>query len=84
MSADNGIYVAKFPDGYRVVHAQAIDNLDYYKDEALRINEIHSYFGRSTVIQTKDAALLEAHRMSKDIPILEYGVCYIGELPFWR
>jgi hypothetical protein len=31
MSADNGIYIAKFKDGYRVTHAQAIENVDYYK-----------------------------------------------------
>ncbi len=30
MSADNGIYIAKFPEGWRVIHAQAIENINYY------------------------------------------------------
>lgn len=30
MSADNGIYILKTKDGYRVAHRQAIDNLYYH------------------------------------------------------
>ena len=36
MSADNGIYVLQSKDGYRVIEAQAIDNLWWWwKDERL-------------------------------------------------
>jgi hypothetical protein len=31
MSADNGIYIAKFPDGFRVAYSSAIENVDYYR-----------------------------------------------------
>lgn len=30
MSADNGIYIAKFPNGYKVAYAMAIENVDYF------------------------------------------------------
>ena len=46
MSADNGIYVAQFPDGYRVIHAQAIDNLwwnDESGDPGLESDELQNY-----------------------------------------
>lgn len=34
MSADNGIYIAQFPDAdFRVIHAQAIDNIDYVPEQ---------------------------------------------------
>jgi len=36
MSADNGIYILKSKDGYRVIHAQCIDNLWWWaKDDRL-------------------------------------------------
>jgi hypothetical protein len=80
MSADNGIYIVKFPDGYRVAHAQAIENIDY--DPAgseLRKNYLSQTFGRSKVFADKSAALLAAHEMADECSILEYGVCYLGE-----
>jgi len=30
MSADNGIYILKSKDGFRVIHAQSIDNLNWW------------------------------------------------------
>lgn len=85
MSADNGIYIGCFPlEGkteYRVIHAQAIDNVDYgspQEQDAMRA----SYFGGEEVFKTfdKTAAILEAHRMEEEIisddfcSYLEYGV----------
>jgi len=36
MSADNGIYILEAKDGWRVIHAQAIDNLNWWwTDERL-------------------------------------------------
>lgn len=32
MSADNGIYVLQTKDGFRVIHAQAIDNLCWWEN----------------------------------------------------
>lgn len=40
MSADNGIYILETKDGFRVTHAQAIDNLWWWwTDERLYDNE---------------------------------------------
>jgi len=89
MSADNGIYIAKFPDGFRVAHAMAIENIDYYpKGSQERKDTLNRYFGASKVFQTKEEAILEGHRMEEEImnsdyPILEYGVSYIGEYEAW-
>ena len=88
MSADNGIYIAKFPDGFRVVHAQAIEDIDYYPegtDEYL--DTLKFYFGGSPLYNSKEEAFEAAHDIEEDIladdfcPILEYGICYLGDLP---
>lgn len=86
MSADNGIYIAKFPDGYRVVHATAIENIDFYSvGSKERIAVLKDYFGKSKIITSYEKAILTAQKMAKIIlsdsmcPILEYGINYIGE-----
>ena len=40
MSADNGIYIAKFPDGFRVAYALAIENTTYYPEGSKERQEI--------------------------------------------
>lgn len=86
MSADNGIYVLSTPipekylelREYRVAHAQAIDNIYYYKEGTkLREAELVMYFGRSKPYLSREAALICAHDMAKTCEILEYGVCEI-------
>lgn len=80
MSADNGIYVAKFPDGYRVIHAQAIDNLDYYpKNSQEYVDTVRQYFNKSKIYQTQEEAFAEADKMAKECWFLEYGICDLGE-----
>ena len=91
MSADNGIYIAKFPDGYRVAYAQAIENIDYYPaGSKKRKKTLKQYFGRSPIFKKYKKARKYAsrlyHKMEKDeryemfrVFILEYGICYIGE-----
>lgn len=84
MSADNGIYIAKFPDGYRVIYTQCIDNIDFYPEGTKqRKKELKKYFGKSKLFETEDSAYKEARLMekefTKDGDYLEYGVCYIGE-----
>ena len=84
MSADNGVYIAKFPDGFRVTHAQAIENVDYYKPGTLqRKIELRRYFGKSEVYQTRDDAAKKgwsiADEVTKDGSPLEYGISFIGE-----
>ena len=89
ISADNGIYIAEFPtlDGsreWRVIHAQAIDNLDYYPEGSPEeAREIIEYFGTDSarIFSNLDAALKAAFELEDEIlnddfcPILEYGVC---------
>jgi hypothetical protein len=86
MSADNGIYVAKFPDGYRVAYAQCIENVDYFPEGSQeRKHELGIYFGGSKLFNRDIEAFDEAYRMYKefikndDFGILEYGIQFIGE-----
>jgi hypothetical protein len=96
MSADNGIYIAHFPHGFRVIHAQAIENIDWARDHdgktiknvgLVSLKEtLRDYFMRSKVFKSisdvnKEAWLLEQEIMDSDFPVLEYGIGYIGELP---
>lgn len=87
MSADNGIYIAKFPrmNGtpgfeYRVIHAQAIENCDYGTPEQQDAYR-WSYFGKETAYFDKDEAALEANKMADEEEaegyFLEYGVCHL-------
>ena len=95
-SADNGIYILKTPDNkgsfeYRVVHAQAIDNI-YWDDNNPNGNtegnpvQVVNYFGNCTVLTHQDHARHLAESMAKEVladdfcPILEYGINEI-ELP---
>ena len=84
MSADNGVYIAKFKDGYRVIEAGAIDNLDYYPSGSLKEKEIwFRYFSRSPVYNTKEDAILAAHKIAEGCDILEYGVVDLGDGVEW-
>ena len=81
MSADNGIYIAQFPDGFRVVHASAIENLNYFEEGTDEWkNELEIYFGNKNekVFITQEEAQNYAYELAKGYYILEYGVSYIG------
>jgi hypothetical protein len=90
MSADNGIYVARFKDGYRVIHAQAINNLRYFDkdgdcpDDFRHREEWRTYFGNASVFPTKEDALIAAYKMAEEYSILEYGINYLGDGVEWR
>ena len=92
MSADNGIYIAKFPDGYRVAYAMAIENIDYHRaGSKLRKTELKRYFGNSPIFENQEEAEKYAfdlyHAMEEEeikyglfgYFVLEYGICHIGE-----
>ena len=90
MSADNGIYIAKFPDGYRVTDGavQAIENVNFFPEGSKeRKEELKHYFGKSPLFKTEEEAVNHAFELEEafmtnpydDFHILEYGVCYIGE-----
>lgn len=90
MSADNGIYIAQFQDGYRVAHAQAIENIDYYSEgDPERIKVIKQYFGKSEVYDTIDKAIDRANEIHQEVmegpyPVVEYGIGLLGKLPLWE
>lgn len=76
MSADNGIYIAKFTDGYRVVHAQAIDNCFWegYSEEEKHAERI-LYFAASQNYSSLEEAYEQAIVLAQSIGYTEYGIC---------
>lgn len=85
MSADNGIYIGQWDDGFRVAYCHAIDNIDC---EGLKKEYECALFGNSKVFATKQEAMQEAMRMEEEImnsdfPILEYGISSIGHRGEW-
>lgn len=80
MSADNWIYIAKFPDGYRVAHAMAIENVDYYPENSIdRKIVLKGYFGKSKVHTTIESAVNAAKEIEAKEWWTEYWICEIGE-----
>lgn len=95
MSADNGVYVLgtvrdRRQEGratvtckpykvYRIAHAQAIDNFEYYQhDQTYNLGcYMQEIWGQSKVYTTKEDALKEAHNVARLIENLEYGVVVI-------
>ena len=71
MSADNGIYIGDFEDGYRVIYAQAIDNCEG-EDEVTNAY-IHVYFKDAKVFSFRDDKMAS----EPDLFILEYGISEI-------
>jgi len=91
MSTDNGIYIIKFPEGFRVAHCQAIESIDYYSPGSKeRKQELKWRFSKSKVFQTWHDAISNARNLAEEIrnddfcPILEYGIQYLGEYESWR
>jgi len=95
MSSDNGVYILStirnskqegngwvkcepYPI-YRVAHAQAIDNLDYYKGK--EPHNLGAYmqdiWGTSPVYHDRDQAIIAANKIADSIDVLEYGVSMI-------
>jgi len=97
MSADSGIYILETPTvngstekEFRIVHATAIDNLDYEVPVGSDLNpeEVIKYFGRSSVFSNSTDAMTKAKTiydeiMSSPYPVIEYGISFIkGRFPF--
>lgn len=81
MSADNGVYIASFPSGeFRVIHATAIENLNYEPDGDDGFNSVQviDYFDTGAAIfGKKEQAMVYAHHLAEGCDILEYGVSMI-------
>ena len=79
MSADNTIAIAEFPDGFRVVHAQAIENLHFHMADSKEWHEtIEDYYSEAKVFKTKKEAMVEANKLDDETWLCEYGICNIG------
>jgi len=79
MSADDGFYIGEFPDGFRVIHAQAIENVHYFKEGTKEWKkEVRAYFGGAPVFKTYEEALLSGGKMLKEYGWTEYGLCSVG------
>lgn len=85
MSADNGIYIGKFGEEYRVIHAQAIENVEYEPDfHGFNAEWVARYYHSAPCFATKAEALALASQMEDEIlsddfcPILEYGISTIN------
>jgi hypothetical protein len=95
MSADNGVYILETlaPNSgkeYRVIHAQAIENIFYFNPERGYIQgdegddvELVLYFGNSEIFHSEDDAWHESLKMADEIEnddwggYLEYGISAI-------
>lgn len=64
---------------YRVAHAAAIDNFDYYeKKQPYNLGAyMKDVWGSSPVYEDKQEALRVAHEIEESLPICEYGVSVI-------
>lgn len=89
MSADNGIYILQTPHytgdknnfDYRVIHAQAIENI-FFENKDGNSMEVIKYFGKAEVFDNHKKAMEKAREMEKEIfdssfPVLEYGISTI-------
>ncbi len=80
MSADNGIYILESKDGFRIVHAQAIENLMWWDGcavEGLNPKYVYDYFKYSKLIKDRGEAYIEAFDLYKELSaegFVEYGI----------
>ena len=88
MSADNGIYVLKTKDQYRVAHLQAIDNVYWSAIDGKQIKlvptRVVELWGDCKFTRDGDKALSIAHKWEGSLPICEYGVCVITYNKTWE
>lgn len=74
MSADNGIYYAKFADGYRATYWFAIDNINFYIEGSIGwYLTLREYFWDAQVYQTKNDLLIYLDKLEKKVWWTEYG-----------
>lgn len=79
MSADNGIYIAKFNSGYKVIHAQNIGDLDYYDHGTKERKQVwKSFFEKGEVFQSKEDAINYSIKLFEKESIVEYGIVDLG------
>lgn len=82
MSADNGVYIAKFDSGvYRVAYTQAIENVYENADDKEAAKAMHSlYFGDSPIFTECKLAVDYANQLADTYEYLEYGVVTLNDI----
>ena len=88
MSADNGIYILKTKDQYRVAHLQAIDNVYWSaisgEQEEVVSTRVVEMWGDCKFTRSASKALNIACKWARELPICEYGVCIIEYDETWK
>lgn len=95
MSADNGIYILKTKDQYRVAHLCAIDNIswsiidgNWQNNDATRgkwvPTRVVEMWGDCKFTRDESKALSMAHKWVSSLPICEYGVNIITYNKTWK
>ena len=95
MSADNGIYILKTKDQYRVAHLCAIDNVtwsvidgDWFYNQETRgklvPTRVVEMWGNCKFTRDEGKALSLAHKWASSIPICEYGVQVVTYNKTWK
>lgn len=90
MSADNGIYILKCKDQYRVAHLQGIDNIShslidgYWSYNRLVPTRVVEMFGGCKYTINYDMALRIANNWNSSLPICEYGVNVLKYNKTWK
>ncbi len=95
VSADNGIYILRTKDQYRVAHLQAIDNVSWSIIDGDWQNNDHTrgkcvptrvveMWGDCKFTRNEGKALKLAHSWASCLPICEYGVSIITYNKTWK
>ena len=89
MSADNGIYILKTKDQYRVAHFQNAEYMNYsiveggYENEIVPTRAVELW-GDSKFTRKESIALHLAHNWASKLPICEYGVNLVRVNKTWK
>lgn len=89
MSADNGIYILKTKDQYRVAHFRNAEYMYYsaitdtYSDKVVPSRAIELWVD-SKFTRREEIALHLAHRWASKLPICEYGVNLVKVNKTWK
>lgn len=95
MSADNGIYILKTKDQYRVAHLSGIDNVtwslidgDWNCNDKTRgklvPTRVVEMWGDCKYTKDRNKAFEIAHKWAANLPICEYGVNIITYNKTWK
>lgn len=88
MSADNGVYILKMKDQYRVSCFGAADNLFYFRSsghmDCLQPLRIVEYYKDAQQADNAEKALSIALNLKERLPVCEYGIQIISVDKTWE